>query len=156
MRCLLLPLLLTAACASAGIDEGRSPTVAPFDDLSLSELSLRATRALASHRYRQAVELYRALSDREPLDPAHRQARGYALVRLERWNEAVEEFEEAFRLDPTSRETMLGLGVARFHVGDLVGAQSILQTGLDTFEPGTDRQSWKLVVARQLPGIQIE
>lgn len=157
MRFLLFPLLVVAACASSGIEKEQQPShAAAIGDLSLSELSLQATRALASHRYRQAVELYIALSEREPFDPAHRQALGYALVRLERWDQALEEFEEAYRLDPTSRETMLGLGVARFRVGDLLGAQSILQEGLDTFEPGSDRRSWKLVVERQLPGIEIE
>ncbi len=148
---------LLAGCASAGLDEGAPASAEDrFLDRSTQELSLDATRSLAAGRHRHAAELYAALIERQPNDPAHRQALGYALSRLARWREARVCFEEALRLDPTSDESMLGLGVARYHTGDLEGAREVLQQGLDTLAPGSERKSWKAVVQRQLPGIVLD
>lgn len=120
------------------------------------ELALAAARALRSRRYEMAIDLYGELVRRDPMDPGQRQALGYALIRLERWDQAETQFEAALRWDPGSRESMLGLGVARFQRGDVPGAQQILQTGLDTFPPGSEREGWKTLVERQLPGIALE
>ncbi len=161
---LALPVL-GASCASTSsvAPAPRAPLqaaaeVADAPDLPADTAILvqQAAQALQRRRYREAAQLYTEVVERQPFDPVPRQALGYAWLRLEEWEAAAAEFAQALDLQPESRESMLGLAVARYHLGDTAEAQEILQRGLDTFPPGSERDGWKAVIERQLPGVHLD
>jgi Flp pilus assembly protein TadD len=159
-------MLMLAGCAGSGVEratlddatpaiptEEREPSGFPADTALLVQ---QAAQTLRLRHYREATRLYGEVVAREPFDPVPRQALGYAWLRLEEWAAAAEQFDEALRLQPASRESMLGLAVARYHLGETDAAQELLQRGLDTFPPGGERDGWRLAIERQLPGIDLD
>ena len=158
----VLVSLGTGGCAGLGAgseESAESRALVGDDDAGYREtesVALAATHALRRRNYRVAIPLYEELAYREPADPAHQLAIGYAHIQLNSWSEARRAFEEALRLDPSSPEAHLGLGISRYKVDDLLGAQEVLQRGLDTFSPGSERDGWATLVARQLPGVILE
>ncbi len=72
---------------------------------------------------------------------------GVALVQLQRYDEAIREYESALRLNPQLTPVVLNLGIAHFRAGQFARAVDVLER-----YPETERQSSQ---ARQLVGMSL-
>jgi Flp pilus assembly protein TadD len=142
--------LLLAGCLST------VTTTLPAGAEDPEQLRVDAAEALRRGRMNRAADLYGQLARIEPTDPTIRNALGYALVKLERWEEAEPEFREALVLEPSSGEAHLGLGISLFQQGRSAEAAQVLQAGLDTLPEGAERDGWKRLVETQLPGVELQ
>jgi len=65
---------------------------------------------------------------------------GFALVEAKRWSEAAERLALALSLDPTSRDAMLALAIARSELGELDRAEALLAR-IEQLSPGSPQVS---------------
>lgn len=79
-----------------------------------------------SGRCAEALSLLASLREARPQDAELADITGKCQIELRRWEDAAASFADAKRLDPETPSVDLHLAVARFHAGDLDGAETAL------------------------------
>jgi len=119
--------LLVLGALAAGL-----PAAAAADD----SLRVRGERMAASGRCHEALPVLAEASAAAPDDGRIPLVTGQCQIRLQRYPEAVASLERAKALDPGLQDVDLSLGIARFHAGDVAGAEQAL---VDARAAGTSR-----------------
>jgi tetratricopeptide (TPR) repeat protein len=93
-----------------------------------------ADQALDKNDPGKAERLLRELVDNEPEEPLFHWKRGYALIELQKYRQAIGEFRRALQLDPRNIATLGGLGRAYMELGKWQQAERAIKDRLSLKE----------------------
>jgi len=153
--CLLLALLLIAHLGHcpAAAETSEPPRAAaersarerhPFPH-EQAGLAREAARAASRGEWQEAEKLYRDLVQQLPDHPLARANLGTVLYRTEKHSEALDELEEALRLDPDLTAALQTLGLLYFHKENHYRAISALTRAID-LDPTNSRLHHHLAI----------
>ena len=111
------------------------------DDPVLSDLYVRAAKALEKGDAKGAERIYREAIAKYPNDPAGHSALGTSLFFQNKLDPAIEAYEQALKLDARSNSALFGLGCVAYKQEHPVKAMAYLNRALavDEGQGGTHR-----------------
>ena len=147
-------LVLATLALLLGAGRGPAPVLADGGATPSDSLYEKAGQLYATERYVEAIPLFeRVLSDNPRFANAYALLGG-SFLHLGVYESAIENFEQALRLDEGIKLAYLGLIAANYYTSRLDVAQKWARKCLPVLSPG-EKDRWVSFLDRKFPGLEV-
>ena len=145
-------LVLAFLCHGCGSRQADANAVNPSAGVSQEDFVKRAEGLLAQKNYDAAVRLFQEIIAKDPNNVQAHFALGQTFMRLESYNNALQQFEAVTNLAPTNNEAFLLLGGCYDLLGDRPKAIELVKKSVEVAQAKRDEEGFKrsVIILQQM------